>query len=144
MAELPANPTPPVHSRGISPRWLGGSARPFRRLCFRSRSLAEMSSFRCQTSGTSQKNQLRSPSSRPFAHRSSSGHESASALPATAKRGSALRTDAARTLHDLAVRSEPQTPPRRASRECVRVRRKKKRGPNPDLVFVLDTKRSNR
>ena len=45
---------------------------------------------------------------------------------------------------ELAARCEPQTLPRRASRVCVRVRSKKKRGPNPNLVFVLNTKRSNR
>ena len=42
-------PIPPVDSPDISPRWLGGSARPFRRLCFRSRSLAELPSVRCKT-----------------------------------------------------------------------------------------------
>ena len=82
---------------------------------------------------TSQKSQLRSPSSRPFPHRSSRGHESVSRF-LRPRRGAAR---SAQTAHaddmELAARSEPQTLPRRASCECVRVRCKK-RGPNRDRI----------
>ena len=87
-------PTPSVKSRDISPRWLGGSTRAFRwfRLCICI--LAEP----CLVSArTSQKSQLCSPSSRHFGQCASRSHKSVSALTATAERGSALSTDAART-----------------------------------------------